>query len=201
VNWPRSISAVDIEAVYDLTSFASDHPGGIDVLKDCAGTDGTEPYEYAGHSEGAISTLQRFQVGVLEGHPDAANRPSAPNIGGIIPKMVKAKDSLQSRAHRISWRWTPLWSGTSCAVFALLLVALAMNRRPVGVDGGATRLYGFVEGIHPDWIGLVSAFISGLALALVCGFATMAGLYAQFNRTLRHEKEVFDYPSVIPVRR
>ncbi|EOA84359.1 uncharacterized protein SETTUDRAFT_63376, partial [Exserohilum turcica Et28A] len=52
--------------VYNLTAFAKDHPGGIDVLCECAGTDGTEVYEYAGHSESALSVLDRFQVGVLE---------------------------------------------------------------------------------------------------------------------------------------
>ncbi|PVI02668.1 cytochrome b5, partial [Periconia macrospinosa] len=52
--------------VYDLSNFATDHPGGVDVLIDCAGADGTETYEYAGHSDDAIQTMERFQVGVLE---------------------------------------------------------------------------------------------------------------------------------------
>ncbi|KAL2760694.1 hypothetical protein ACRALDRAFT_1016639, partial [Sodiomyces alcalophilus JCM 7366] len=52
--------------VYDLTEFASDHPGGIDVLKDTAGTDATESFEYAGHTADAITTMAKFQVGRLE---------------------------------------------------------------------------------------------------------------------------------------
>ncbi|KAK1544030.1 cytochrome b5 [Colletotrichum paranaense] len=51
--------------VYDVTKYADDHPGGIEVLKDVAGSDGTESFEYVGHSEDAYKTLKEFQIGVL----------------------------------------------------------------------------------------------------------------------------------------
>lgn len=44
-----------------------DHPGGVEVLKDVAGSDGTESFEYVGHSEDAYKTLAKFHIGVLEG--------------------------------------------------------------------------------------------------------------------------------------
>ncbi|GJC80764.1 putative cytochrome b5 [Colletotrichum liriopes] len=56
------------EKVYDVTSYVDDHPGGIEVLKDVAGSDGTESFEYVGHSEDAWKALQGFQVGILEGY-------------------------------------------------------------------------------------------------------------------------------------
>ncbi|KAL0933413.1 cytochrome b5 [Colletotrichum truncatum] len=52
--------------VYDVTGYVEDHPGGIEVLKDVAGSDGTESFEYVGHSDDAYKVLQRFQVGTLE---------------------------------------------------------------------------------------------------------------------------------------
>ncbi|KXH60668.1 cytochrome b5 [Colletotrichum nymphaeae SA-01] len=56
--------------VYDVTNYADDHPGGIEVLKDVAGSDGTESFEYVGHSEDAYKTLEEFQIGVLVDHED-----------------------------------------------------------------------------------------------------------------------------------
>ncbi|KAK2770363.1 cytochrome b5 [Colletotrichum kahawae] len=53
--------------VYDVSSYVDDHPGGVEVLKDVAGSDGTESFEYVGHSEDAYKTLAKFQIGVLEG--------------------------------------------------------------------------------------------------------------------------------------
>ncbi|OBR02687.1 Cytochrome b5 [Colletotrichum higginsianum IMI 349063] len=54
--------------VYNISGYVDDHPGGVEVLKDVAGSDGTESFEYVGHSEDAYKTLQRFQIGVLEDH-------------------------------------------------------------------------------------------------------------------------------------
>lgn len=53
--------------MYNVTSYVDDHPGGIEVLKDVAGSDGTESFEYVGHSKDAYKVLETFQIGVLEG--------------------------------------------------------------------------------------------------------------------------------------
>ncbi|KAI8314497.1 hypothetical protein K4K61_004732 [Colletotrichum sp. SAR11_59] len=58
--------------VYDVSSYVDDHPGGVEVLKDVAGSDGTESFEYVGHSEDAYKTLAKFQIGVLEGETNEA---------------------------------------------------------------------------------------------------------------------------------
>jgi cytochrome b involved in lipid metabolism len=59
--------------VYDLTTFRSDHPGGIEALESCAGTDGTESYEYAGHSESNMMKMQQYRVGRLAGSLEQAS--------------------------------------------------------------------------------------------------------------------------------
>ncbi|TLD08013.1 hypothetical protein PspLS_12070 [Pyricularia sp. CBS 133598] len=51
--------------VHDVTKLQDDHPGGADVLKDVAGGDGTEAFEYAGHSNEAVRKLDKLAIGVL----------------------------------------------------------------------------------------------------------------------------------------
>ncbi|KAH8695416.1 putative cytochrome b5 reductase [Talaromyces proteolyticus] len=52
--------------VYDVTKYVRDHPGGVDVLIDVAGTDATAAYEDVGHSEDANEILQEYLIGTLK---------------------------------------------------------------------------------------------------------------------------------------
>lgn len=45
-----------------------DHPGGVDVLIEVAGTDATTAYEEAGHSEDADEVLKQYLVGTVKGY-------------------------------------------------------------------------------------------------------------------------------------
>ncbi|EXJ68021.1 uncharacterized protein A1O5_08636 [Cladophialophora psammophila CBS 110553] len=51
--------------VYDVTSYLEEHPGGIEILKECAGTDATEAFEDVGHSERAWAAMESLMVGEL----------------------------------------------------------------------------------------------------------------------------------------
>lgn len=48
-----------------MSSYFDDHPGGQEVLKEVAGTDATEDFDYAGHSDNAQGKLDTLQVGTL----------------------------------------------------------------------------------------------------------------------------------------
>ncbi|CAH8872149.1 unnamed protein product [Trichobilharzia szidati] len=51
------------DKVYDLTKFASEHPGGEVVLEEQAGSYGTEPFEDVGHSSDAREIMEQYYIG------------------------------------------------------------------------------------------------------------------------------------------
>lgn len=50
-----------------MSNFFEDHPGGGEVLKDVAGTDSTKDFDYVDHSDDAWRTMEKIQVGILDG--------------------------------------------------------------------------------------------------------------------------------------
>lgn len=183
----------DHATVYNLTAFAKDHPGGIDVLCECAGTDGTEVYEYAGHSESALSVLDRFQVGVLEGHESSTSVSSAAAATASAAASTARKDGKAARL-KMQIR-VPSMVGLGGVVFLMaLLVTARVCWGGVGTRSGAASENSTL--LHP-----LSAFLLGLAATCGVGFSGLAMAYTKFKGTLSQEKDVFEYPSVIPVRR
>ncbi|XP_072375617.1 uncharacterized protein [Diabrotica undecimpunctata] len=49
--------------VYDVTDYIEEHPGGADVIKECAGKDATREFENIGHSLDAKNRLKKLKVG------------------------------------------------------------------------------------------------------------------------------------------
>jgi len=172
--------------VYDLTTFAPDHPGGIDILKECAGTDATEPYEYAGHSDQATATMQKFLVGALEGS-EVVETPVA-QVTKVATSATKGTTWANSGPFTHFQKWAAVASGVLVTLLYLLFFRAASGRaESENIGGGA--------GTN------VQSLFSGLFLGLV---AACAGpgyyVYKEFKRSLPHEKDVFAYPSTIPRR-
>ncbi|KAI5949402.1 CYB5 [Candida jiufengensis] len=53
--------------VYNVSSYIDEHPGGEEVILDCAGTDATEAFEDIGHSDEAHEILEKLFIGNLKG--------------------------------------------------------------------------------------------------------------------------------------
>lgn len=53
--------------VYDVSQYLDEHPGGEEVIVDCAGTDATEAFNDIGHSDDAHEILLGLLIGKLEG--------------------------------------------------------------------------------------------------------------------------------------
>lgn len=169
------------------------------MLKDCAGTDGSETYEYAGHSANNMKTMQRFLVGSLAAYiAGPADVPRTPHDSAAKTNGSSGRKSARSSTLAVSLKtWTRL----------LLLLAV------LGVFAGLYWSIGaqvFTDGIIGKWdIGLglaryansaAYAFLGGLLLASSLSCAGFAVLYSLFSKTLEHERDVFSYPAVIPRR-
>lgn len=51
--------------MHDVINFHDDSAGGADALQDVVGSDGTEAFEYAGHSADAVQNLEGLTFGVF----------------------------------------------------------------------------------------------------------------------------------------
>lgn len=53
--------------VYDVSKYLDEHPGGEEVIVDCAGEDATGAFDDIGHSDDAHDILKGLLIGKLEG--------------------------------------------------------------------------------------------------------------------------------------
>eukprot|EP00283_Hemiselmis_rufescens_P005680 CAMPEP_0173420162 /NCGR_PEP_ID=MMETSP1357-20121228/1762_1 /TAXON_ID=77926 /ORGANISM="Hemiselmis rufescens, Strain PCC563" /LENGTH=127 /DNA_ID=CAMNT_0014382925 /DNA_START=3 /DNA_END=386 /DNA_ORIENTATION=+ len=60
--------------VYDITSFLPEHPGGDEVVLECAGTDATLAFKDIGHSASAEALLAKYLIGELDGVAQEENK-------------------------------------------------------------------------------------------------------------------------------
>ncbi|KAL5088698.1 hypothetical protein Trisim1_006385 [Trichoderma cf. simile WF8] len=78
--------------VYDVTKYVMDHPGGIEVLLEAAGTDASDPFDNAGHSDDAFDLMTPFRIGKLKGHVNKKSK----NTILLQPPLEKLDSTKQS---------------------------------------------------------------------------------------------------------
>ncbi|KAI9250338.1 cytochrome b5 [Helicostylum pulchrum] len=87
--------------VYDVSTFAQDHPGGEEAIYDEAGKDATESFEDIGHSDEAREQLQQFYIGELDSTcaakavpvavtPIPQDKPKGSVLRVLIPAVIVA---------------------------------------------------------------------------------------------------------------
>lgn len=145
--------------VYNITKYFDDHPGGKDVLLETAGTDASESFDFAGHTEEATSHMKQLQIGELTNyvrnlsHELLAVRPAV--LTGEIKKQRKPTPTLLqplevgSNGH---WLFQPMIRPrflAACAAMILLpfvgwkLWLTVPMRSGVEMEGGWSMAIGF----------------------------------------------------------
>lgn len=57
--------------VYDITEYKFEHPGGEDIMLEQAGTDATESFDNAGHSNDARRRMKSLLIGKVQDYKPA----------------------------------------------------------------------------------------------------------------------------------
>lgn len=83
-------ATTDMNAVYDVTKYVRDHPGGAEVLIDVAGADATEAYADVGHSEDADEILNSYMIGIAA-NPEKLKRSKNVKLVQQVPPTAVAK--------------------------------------------------------------------------------------------------------------
>ncbi|RBQ75518.1 hypothetical protein FVER14953_13790 [Fusarium verticillioides] len=86
-NSPEDAWLIIHGQVYDVTKYLADHPGGADVLKEAAGTDASEDFDNAGHSEDAFDIMKDCCVGKVQGFEK--KKPKLKPLAPVKPVKVQ----------------------------------------------------------------------------------------------------------------
>ncbi|KAI0020276.1 hypothetical protein F4780DRAFT_791890 [Xylariomycetidae sp. FL0641] len=158
--------------VYDVTRYLHDHPGGLEVLLETAGTDASAPFDNAGHSEDASEIMAGYRVGSLKGYTAKA-----------APKAVRVSLAVSAPTPTPSTHVLGRAAGATAAAAAAVGLVYALSQRPGDLAaallpassgsssssiGGRPR-FGFLEGAlaASALFGLAGALASRRAVALL----------------------------------
>lgn len=79
--------------VYDVSSYIEDHPGGVPIMVEIAGDDGTEAFEDIGHSTDAREIMETFLIGEL---PEGEHTVNAVKHGAQVIPVSHASEEVPS---------------------------------------------------------------------------------------------------------
>lgn len=180
-------------AVYNVTDYVRDHPGGVDVLIDTAGKDATEAYEDVGHSEDADEILQSYLIGVAAESKKARKTKAVK----LVQQSSQRQDTPKTPSPSSALLLKTLLASAAIAGPAYyasqqgLLSRLPLSKLPALALVGSSQASGSTQ----------SSFLKGFAIASVLSsiaFVTVGKELAKFT----HVEEGFGrYPPYRPQKR
>ncbi|RAH55790.1 cytochrome b5 [Aspergillus piperis CBS 112811] len=106
--------------VYDVSSYLDEHPGGKDLVLDVIGTDATEHFVQAGHSDEAQDTLSSLAVGRVK---DYQHR----NDQETKSALFQMDNNAAATPSQVSWRLAMAVPSTAFLALCLRLVIRHAN--------------------------------------------------------------------------
>ncbi|KAL3265066.1 hypothetical protein ABHI18_000190 [Aspergillus niger] len=166
--------------VYNVSGYLDEHPGGRDLLLDVIGTDATEHFVQAGHSDEAQDTLASFVVGSVKDYQY---------------KVPEEKNSALYQMDNGPTASSQVWPRLAMAVPGVAFLALFLRLVVRHGDVGGT------------WIRLPSVSMSFFALDtpstllvfLIVALLVLLGGFTYWVSTIIHVEFGYgNYPEVIP---
>lgn len=77
--------------VYDVTAWQHDHPGGSAVIQAHTGEDCTAEFDEVGHTNYAVSLLDKYLVGALDRAEGGGSAASSSNAANKITSIAKSR--------------------------------------------------------------------------------------------------------------
>jgi cytochrome b involved in lipid metabolism len=167
--------------VYNFTNFVSDHPGGVVALESSAGIDGTEAYEYAGHSEDNMDKMQQYYIGKLSG-----------SLEYVPPPPVETRKRTRNAAS--SQSTTPRMK-LAATIIAISFVGVSLCYRYIPVTQDVPQPTTTLSQ-NPRY-----TFWAGAGVASSMSLVAFRYLYVLFLSSLDYQNDVFSFPPTIPRKR
>lgn len=111
---PDDLWMVILGKVYNVTAFAHNHPGGVEVLLDCGGVDATGAFDDVAHSQDAKDMLEPYWIGVLDTYKPL---PTPPGLLLPLPLVRKCKLAAKRRGRLVL-------TSNLAVVMVLVLIAI-----------------------------------------------------------------------------
>ncbi|KAI1358838.1 hypothetical protein F5Y08DRAFT_103641 [Xylaria arbuscula] len=186
--------------VLDVTTYAKDHPGGLDLILETAGTDATEAFNDAGHSEEAFEIMEPMVIGTLRGATvQAKPQPKAPKVLTPIKKSGNQKRIISAS------------SGGALVAVIVLGGVLGTTSAPGGIAKSLTSFdlknsfgplskalinmqlpqlenLGFLGGFVTATITSIAA--AGLGLRKLSELADVGGGFTKYPRAIKAGKQL-----------
>ncbi|TLD18444.1 hypothetical protein PspLS_10160 [Pyricularia sp. CBS 133598] len=182
----------DGKLVHNVTCFQDDCPSGADLLRDAAGSDGTEAFKYAGHSADPVHKPEGLTIGVLaDSHRShGARLQTTPSVGSYSnsSRVVPGNGGIFVR---LAAALTATVGGTGLLFLALRADGIkTLGREDGSEQGGDSRdaMDAFA------WVGVVMLVASVLVFLAVFAHRWAVRLFPR-------QKDVWEYPAYFPTRK
>lgn len=132
-NTPEDLWMIIYNKIYNITTFSTDHPGGVEVLYDCGGVDATEAFEDVAHSDDALNMLAPYFVGdVMLLEQKKYNKLRVPVALEMKPVAAEAAPTWKNRRRKRKLKkMLERMAFYSLVVFAFIGISLCIGLQKV----------------------------------------------------------------------
>jgi nitrate reductase (NAD(P)H) len=153
------------DKVYDITSYLSSHPGGAEIILNCAGKNATREFDDIGHSKNAVKILQKYEIGTCS--QQTTNRDDISWFNSIIswflPKRTILLQPNQNETVKLISR-TQITHDTISLTFAIpdgMSLGLSCGQHIICHYGETKRKYTPISDIPGSFELIVKVYETG----------------------------------------